>query len=217
LEGEATSALDKTLRNDIELLAQARETVSDDSFGCAVKIFGSADRIVIIGFGQPGMVAELTALSLNRSAKQAEALTMSGFRLADGLAGLRTGDAVLLLAPVRILPEIDVLLDHSASIHIPVVLVTETLGRRLAGRVTETLRLPASRGRTTSGLVTLISVLDALVLAIAADSPEAGTHSWETINRLRVRLAGPELGVPGSADLNGAGHDEDRQPGQVSE
>lgn len=194
--GETTSALDKVLLNDMELLARARETISSESFGAAVDVLARAERVVVVGFGQPGMIAELTALSLNRNAKHADALTSSGFRLADGLVRLSERDAVLLLAPLRFLPEIDVLLDHAASIGIPVVLVTEVLRSRLSGRVSETLALPSSRGQTSTGLTVLVSVLEAIVLAVAATEPAAGAHSWETINMLRVRLAGPELDFP---------------------
>jgi DNA-binding MurR/RpiR family transcriptional regulator len=196
--GETTSALDKVLLNDIELLVQARATISSEAFGAAVEILGQAERVVIVGFGTPGMLAEMTALAFNRIAKRAHALTASGFRLADGLVGLSRGDAVLLLAPQRYLPEIDVLLDHTAAIGIPVVLVTEVLRGRLSGRVGETLVLPSTRGWSSTGGAVLVSVLEAVTLAVAATDPAAGTNSWETINRLRVRLAGPELDFPTS-------------------
>ena len=77
----------------------------------------------------------------------------------------------------------------------PVVLVTDTLTRRLEGSVSATLQC----GRGAPGLfashATTLVVVEALVLAIAATQQAASESSLASLNELRAALLGRRIDV----------------------
>jgi DNA-binding MurR/RpiR family transcriptional regulator len=88
-----------------------------------------------------------------------------------------------------------VLLDHAATLEIPVVLITDTLGRKLEAAVDATLQC----GRGAPGLfashATTLVVVEALVLAIAATRQAESEASLTRLNELRAALAGRRIDV----------------------
>jgi DNA-binding MurR/RpiR family transcriptional regulator len=95
----------------------------------------------------------------------------------------------------RLQPHVRVLLDHAATLEIPVVLMTDTLGRKLDNSVDVTLQC----GRGTPGLfashATTLVVVEALVLAIAAIDQAGSEASLARLNELRAALAGRRIDV----------------------
>ena len=92
-------------------------------------------------------------------------------------------------------PHVRVLLDRAATLNLPVVLITDTAGRRSGSRVHTTLEC----GRGAPGLFashgTTLVVLEALVLAVAAEERGAAEATLDDLNDLRAALAGRRIDV----------------------
>jgi DNA-binding MurR/RpiR family transcriptional regulator len=88
-----------------------------------------------------------------------------------------------------------VLLERAEALTVPVVLITDTLGRKLDDAVDVTLQC----GRGTPGLfashATTLVVIEALVLAIAATHQAESEASLTELNELRAALAGRRIDV----------------------
>jgi DNA-binding MurR/RpiR family transcriptional regulator len=122
-------------------------------------------------------------------------LTHSGTDHADELLSLRADHAIVVLAYGRVHPYVRVLLQHASDVGAQVVLVTDTLDRRLTTPVAA--RLNAGRGApslfATHGPT--IVLVEALVLALAAAHPDRSDTTLATLNDLRQSLAGRRVDV----------------------
>lgn len=179
------STFEAVVTDAIDLLNETRTTLDEHAFDGAVSILSTASHIVVAGWGTGAAAAEFATLTLNRVGYRASAATNSGFRLADDLAHLLDTDVVILLAPLLHVHEIDVTLDRAAQGGIPIILITEILGEKLKDRVSHVLNVAPSLRLNVSGMIGIIAVLDALILALASVNPERARNSWERINALR--------------------------------
>ena len=105
------------------------------------------------------------------------------------------GDAVVLLAYGRLQRHVHVLLEHAAAIEVPVVLITDALGRRPEGAVHTTLQSGRGMPGLAASHATTLIVIEALVLAIAAQHQTEAEESLATLNELRAALAGRRIDV----------------------
>jgi DNA-binding MurR/RpiR family transcriptional regulator len=104
--------------------------------------------------------------------------------LADQMLDLGSGDALLVLAYGRAYGEVVTVFAEARQFGLPIVLVTDSLDAKLA-RFANVI-LPARRGRSERVALhgaTLVC-LEALVLGLAAASPDT-VASLERLNRLR--------------------------------
>ena len=176
----------------IETLAR---NVSPELFQRAAAVLTASRRIVWRGVGPSSHLAAYGQLLSERIGKPSAALLHTGTSFADELLSLEPGDVVVVLAYGRLQSHVRVLLDHSAALELPVVLVTDTLGRKLGAGVHTTLEC----GRGTPGLFashgTTLVLIEALVLAVAAGDRDAAEESLAALNDLRAALAGRRVDV----------------------
>lgn len=180
------------IAEEIGLLESAR-AIDRADFSRAVGLLGDAQRALAFGLGPSGPLASYFALRLRRFGGQARALTASGLLLADELLTAAAGDAVLLMAHERLDRDAEVVLGRANELGLPVVLLTDSLGAKLADRVQVTLPALRSRRRGLSGAAATIAVLDALLLALAAREPGRSLATLTELNDLRKRLRGNPL------------------------
>ena len=130
-----------------------------------------------------------------RIGKSSSALVHTGTSFADELLTLAPDDAVVVFAYGRLQSHVRVLLDRAATLEVPVVLITDTLGRKLKGAVNATLQ----SGRGAPGLFashgTTLVVIEALVLALAATDRAKSDASLTALNELRAAIAGRRIDV----------------------
>jgi len=176
---------------DLEVsLLEAARSIDRADFARAVEILAGADRVLAYGLGPNGPLVDYFALRLSRFGRPAQAITASGLRLADALLHVRRGDVLLLLAYERLDGDADATLSRAADLQLPVVLVTDVLAPKLADRID--VALPALRGRggALSGAATTMTILEALLLAVAARDRARSLASLAELNDLRRRLRG---------------------------
>jgi len=169
--------------------------VSPEQFQAAVAVIAECKRVVWRGVGPSAHLASYAEVLSRRIGKPSTALVHTGTSFADELLTLAPGDAIIVFAYGRLQSHVRVLIERAAELKLPVVLVTDTIDRKLDKGVHTTLRC----GRGTPGLfashgVTLV-VIEALVLAVAATDRSESDAALTTLNDLRAALAGRRIDV----------------------
>jgi DNA-binding MurR/RpiR family transcriptional regulator len=187
-----------SISNHLAALDTAVRRISSKQFGAAVNVLAASRRIVWRGVGPSAHLAAYGQLLSQRVGKPSRALVETGTSFADELLALDRRDAVVVLAYGRLQPHVRVLLDRAEALDVPVVLITDSLARRLGPSVRVTLEC----GRGAPGLfashgVTLV-VIEALIIAVAARDQTASTDSLRELNELRAALAGRRFDVDAS-------------------
>jgi DNA-binding MurR/RpiR family transcriptional regulator len=183
-------AIDVALDAHQEALTRLRSAPMRETLVAAVNLLGSAERIAVFGIGPSAMLARYTSVLLVRSGRQAVCLDATGIALADQLLGLRSGDALLLLAYGSAYPEVTATIGRARQQRLPMVLVTDSLESRLARHAD--VIVPAQRGRAERVALhgaTLV-VLEALVLGLAATDRSRTLEALEQLNMLREAISG---------------------------
>jgi DNA-binding MurR/RpiR family transcriptional regulator len=187
--------LTSAVRNHVAALETLTRNVSTQAFQDAVGILASSDRVVWRGVGPSASLANYGQLIAQRIGKPSSALVHTGTSFADELLSLEPNDAIVVFAYGRLQTHVHVLLEHAKNLDVPVVLITDTLARRLADSVDVTLQC----GRGTPGLfashATTLVVVEALILAIAATDQTESEASLARLNELRASLAGRRIDV----------------------
>ncbi len=158
-----------------------------ERIAAAVAALHPAERIAIFGIGPSAALAAYVATLLTRGSRRVLMLNATGAMLADQMLDLRPGDALLVMAYGRAYAEIVTVFDEARQLSLPVVLVTDSLDKKLA-RFASVI-LPARRGRSNRVALhgaTLVC-LEALVLGLAAASPQT-VVSLDRLNRLREAI-----------------------------
>ena len=189
---QTDSILSHVFGEAAERLAETQRLLDGADFVRAVGAFAEAREVLAIGFGPSEMVARYLALRLGRLGRRARFTGSSGFRLADDLIALTSEDLVALYVPGRYLNEIDVVLDHTASLGARTVLFSDLLGQKLGGRVD--VVLPAVHSPSGYSGETLSSqvLTDALLLGLAAGERDRATTTSELLTALRRPLIDPD-------------------------
>ena len=116
MQDDPAAVLTTVIDDSIALLAETRAAVDLQEFASAVDRLGKADRVLVLGWGPAGALAEYLALHLHRLGCAATADPRTGVGLADSLSGLRDTDMHVLIAPLTRLREIDVALDQAEAV-----------------------------------------------------------------------------------------------------
>jgi DNA-binding MurR/RpiR family transcriptional regulator len=190
------SAFDMTLAIHVTALEHLRRDIHPKLFQATVKRLAKAARVAVFGLGPSGAMADYFAIQLNRFGVDSLSLTQTGLLLADGLRRLRSGDVVLVLAYSRVYPELQAMLERAAALGLATILVTDTLGTTLHGRVD--LVLPVERGRADqlSMHTATLALFEALLVGVAAERPAETMESLELLNSLRAKLVGKSMSLP---------------------
>ncbi|OJX98925.1 MAG: RpiR family transcriptional regulator [Rhizobiales bacterium 63-22] len=187
---DAGAALDAAVAIHQDCLERLRREVSGGLFRSAVDLIVSAGRTVIFGIGPSSAMATYFEMQLERFGLDAMSFTRTGLLFADDLHRLRSGDLVVILAYDRLSREASALLGEAERMKLPKILISDTLGEALEGRVD--LVLPATRGR--AGMFSMhtatLGLIEALLVGIAARRPDETLRSLERLKALRSETAG---------------------------
>jgi DNA-binding MurR/RpiR family transcriptional regulator len=161
----------------------------------AISRLHSAQRIVVFGIGPSAPLAHYVTILLTRNGRYARSLDETGIALADQLLDLREHDALLILAYGRSYREVIATFAQARRLHLPIVLVTDTLEKKLARQAD--VVIPARRGQADRVALhgTTLIVLEALVLGLAASEQRRAMSSLDHLNDLRELIGGMRLDV----------------------
>ncbi len=188
--GEDTSrAVSLVLEAHAEAFEAMRSQASQAVITEAIGVLHPAERIIVFGIGPSAALATYGALLLTRSGRRSGVLNMTGGMLADQLLELRPGDALIVLAYGKAYREVSAVFAVSRRLGLPLVLVTDSLDRKLARLAT--VVLPARRGRAERVALhgaTLVC-LEAVILGLAAADRKAAIATLEQLDEFRAAIA----------------------------
>ena len=186
LAGSQGHVLTKVLDMEVQYLTEAAHSIDPADFDRAVDILLSGQRIFVFGSGPSGILADLAELRLRRLGILTIAMTESGRHLLEKLQLLQPGDVALATGFQYVRPELVTVLDHARATGCPSILLTDTLGHALRGK--PDVILAARRGpvSTFHSLTVPMSILNALILAVAMARPEESLAALNRLQRLRA-------------------------------
>lgn len=183
--GDPEGALGHVLKAHRESLDVMASPEFSEAFKRTVQLLFSARRRFIFGIGPSGSLAEYTARQFNRLGLPTTALSDSGIGLADQLLGVGQGDVILMIAYAPVYREVTVVLDHAQARGAPVVLVGDSLVPFVRRRVAEILPVPRSRADHLSLHGATMVLIEAMIVALAAQDRGAALASLAKLGALR--------------------------------
>jgi DNA-binding MurR/RpiR family transcriptional regulator len=190
--------LTNVLAMEMQYLTEASFSIDLADFDRAVEILLSGKRIFVFASGPSGTLADLAEWRLRRLGIPTIAMTESGRHLLEKLLLLEMGDVVLATGFQHLTPELAAVLDRAISTDCRSILLTDTLGPAFRGRVDVTIAARRGPVSTFHSLTVPMSVLNALILAVAMARPE---ESLTALNRLQELRATSGLDVGGGSAM----------------
>ena len=189
--GESTErAIDLVLMTHREGVEALQSPTVRPTITAAVSWLHRAERIIVFGIGPSAALAHYLTTLLIRCGRRARTLDATGIALADQLLDIREGDALLILAYGRPYREVIAAFAEAKRLDLPIVLVTDSLDRKLARRAD--VVIPARRGRTDRVALhgTTFIALEAIALGLAASDRKRAVDTLERLNDLREIMNG---------------------------
>jgi DNA-binding MurR/RpiR family transcriptional regulator len=194
LSGSPGHVLAKVIDMEIQYLTEALHSISPADFDRAVEIILDAPRVFVRGGGPSAILANMLELRLRRQGVFALSMTESGRDLVEKLQLLRPGDAVLVAGFHHPSAELVAVLEHAHAVGCHTIFLTDTLGPALRDKADVILAARRGPVSTFHSLTVPMSILNALILAVAMAKPD---ESLAALDRLQLLRATYGLDVPG--------------------
>ena len=159
-----------------------------ESFAKALDIVAQAQAAHIFGLGPSGAMADYLALQLGRVGLPSYSLKQSGIGLADQILAMRGGDVLVLIAYAPLYREVRVVLERAEALEMPVLLISDSLGPVLEGRVAVTLDVPRGRSEHLALHSATLVMIEALVLGLSARHPDRALDTLDEFASLRAAI-----------------------------
>lgn len=185
---EAGDILDRVVASEIDYLTQALETIDRQSFHQAVDLLRSRDRVFVFGLGPSISLVDLIELRLGRFGRQVIPLTTSGREIIEKLMLLKDGDLLIAICFFDVSAVLQLVLDYAQEVHCPVIMLTDTLGSIIGDKAD--VVLSARRGPVSAfhSLVVPMTIINALLLALAQEEQEQAITDLDKLDELRERF-----------------------------
>ncbi|UCC89279.1 MAG: MurR/RpiR family transcriptional regulator [Anaerolineales bacterium] len=178
--------LAKVLDMEVQYLTEASHSIDTADFDHAVDILLSAQRLFVFGSGPSSSLAELAELRLRRLGLLTISMTESGRHLLEKLQLLQKGDAVLVDGFHHVRAELVAVLDHARALGCRSILITDTLGPILQSKVDVVLAARRGPVSTFHSLTVPMSILNALILAVAMARPNESLAALDRLDQMRA-------------------------------
>lgn len=172
------------LEGQLENIGRTIDGLDDDAFSRAVDALSGARRVLLLGKGAAGSLAELLRFRLSRFGKEVIVLA-AGSDAMEGLVHADAQSAIVAFGFQRVPAEVEIALAYARSVGAVSVLVT---GRRHIGsRVSVDVELIAYRGepRGYHSMASAVALLDALVVAVAGRMDGEAMERLEQLKALK--------------------------------
>ena len=194
LSGSPGHVLAKVIDMEIQYLTEALHSISPADFDRAVQIILDAPRVFACGGGPSAILADMLELRLRRQGVFALSMTESGRDLVEKLQLLRPGDAVLVAGFHHLSAEMVAVLEHARAVGCRTIFLTDVLGPALRDKADVILAARRGPVSTFHSLTVPMSILNALILAVAMAKPGESLAALDRLQQLRATYG---LDVPG--------------------
>jgi DNA-binding MurR/RpiR family transcriptional regulator len=185
---DSHALLARVAETQLAALDQLLRGVPAQQFDAATALLAAAPRVWWSGIGPSASIATYGAFLCRRLGTPSGALTHAGRDLADELLAIEPHDAVVVLAYGRTHPTASVVMKRAAQVDAPTVLVTDTNAGARARAATVVLAAGRGTPQLFATHVPTVVLVEALVLAIAAQDRRRATRSLATLDNLRRAL-----------------------------
>jgi DNA-binding MurR/RpiR family transcriptional regulator len=178
--------LTKMVDMEVQYLTETLHSVQPADFDRAVEIILSAKRLFVFGTGPSRILADLVLIRLRRFGIPVITMTESGRDILEELQLMQPQDVVLATGFHRITGELAAVMDYARSLGCRIVFITDTLGphfKNKADVILSALRGPVS---TFHSLTVPMTILNALILAVAMARPEESLAALDRLQQMRA-------------------------------
>ncbi len=159
----------------------------------ALELIASAGEVFCYGWGVNELAARYLALKLNRIGKRSRAAGTTGYTFADDLLTLSSHHAVVIFAPERVLPDLELLVAHAKATGASMVLVTCAIEERIIEKVDAVLIDQGPGGGLSAEPLCSLLLCDMLILGAIAVGKEPAVNSYSLLARLRKEIIGGDV------------------------
>ena len=173
------------LQSDMDKLRQSAELVDRESFACAVETLLKARRIYVIGTRSAAMLANFMGYYLNYMFDNVHVITASGgSEMFEKLVGVRSDDAVIAFSFPRYSTATVNGAQYCRQIGATVIGLTNSVMSPLAQNCDHLLLAKSDMLSLVDSLVAPLSVVNALLVALAAGREKTLAKNFETLERV---------------------------------
>lgn len=187
--------LSQVIEMETKSISEIGHTVHIQDFDAAVAAILAAERVFVFGIGPSRMLAELLELRLNRFGIPTVALVESGRDLLEKLLLLKPSDAVIATAFNRITGELVAVLKHAKRVDCKRVLLTDISDPDLFSYVHTVMSVKRGPIHSFHSLTAPMTVINALILAVAMARPEESLRSLAELEDFRKEYDLDPIGV----------------------
>jgi len=185
---EVGDIFEKLTVSEIDYLTQALETVDRDALMKSAKLLSSARRIFVFGLGPSNSLVDLMEIRLKRFGRDVVPLKSAGREILDSLISMTAEDVCFVISFFDTNPALNLLMEYTGETGCQVILLTDTQGSfisELAQVVLVARRGPVSEFHS---LVVPMTIINALLLAIAQEDKTRVMAYLDKLDTLRDRL-----------------------------
>ena len=173
------------IQSDIDKLRQTGETVSREEFQAAVNAFLGAKRVYIIGVRSVAPLANFLGYYLNYMFNNVHIVTASGTsEMFEKIVGVNSKDVVIAFSFPRYSTATLRAAQYCRSTGANVIAITDNPGSPLAESADHVICAKSDMVSLVDSLVAPLSVINALIVAIAAKREKEVQHTFETLEHI---------------------------------
>lgn len=215
LNGE--SLLQRNFRAEIQAIEHTAELLNEATFAKAVRLIAKARTIYIAGFRSNYGLSHHFAFNLALIGRRAVVLAPGVGDLPEQLLNMLPGDVCIVLTYKRYTSQIRDVVDHARATGVPVVTLTNPGASLLASGSDVLLPVAVKSPSILESRVAALSVLNALITALALGSRKATSESLKRHEVLWARLGTYlEEGTGGAEGRTGRAHDVRRRQAETA-
>jgi len=182
------SAPHKNFRADIESIERTAHLVTKSAFDSAVQLIAKARAIHVGGFRSNFGLAHQLAFNLSLIGRQPVLLTLGVGDLPEQLLRMRAGDACVLIAFKRYTARLRDVIEHARSSGVSIVAITNPESSFIARFADAVLPVAVKFPSVLESRVAALSVMNALVTAVALVDRKATAESFKRHEAIWARL-----------------------------
>lgn len=185
---EVGDIFEKLTVSEIDYLTQALETVDRDALMKSAKLLCSARRIFVFGLGPSNSLVDLMEIRLKRFGRDVVPLKSAGREILDSLITMTSEDICFVISFYDTNPALDLLMRFAGETGCQVILLTDTQGSFIGEQAQ--VVLVARRGPVSEfhSLVVPMTIINALLLAIAQEDKDRVMANLDKLDSLRDRF-----------------------------
>ncbi|MBM3187379.1 MAG: MurR/RpiR family transcriptional regulator [Chloroflexi bacterium] len=180
----------RVLQVEVDVLQRTISYVPTEAWQKAVSLMQEAERIIVLGQGLAGALAELLAVSLSALGFSAHSPLTDALSLALTLDGLRKRDAVVAISVTWPSPEVANAVAHARKKGVPTLALSSSPVSPCAQAADVAISWPPEKELLVPPVTPAAMLIDALVQSLSYHDGDQLRRRLEGVHQLGARLRG---------------------------